>query len=325
MMAYAKLNLYKVILETKLPDEPFLEKVVNDYMPNPVEGFSESLDAHPLRREIITTVITNRVINEGGITFIFRLCERLNVTAEQAMYGYLVARHIIGMDEILDGISALDNKVPANLQIRFYEILRKALFDQTRRVLVNYQNGIDIQDIIGTYAEEFQFLSENLEKTLGQLIKGQFKDFMSEFKHPEMPDLLCKRICALYFLKNGCDAIDLARMTGKDATDMTKLYFNIVEIVGLDELRRKATEVPLSDVYDQKALSQIITEMDTAMYDLVEKVAQSEVTPDVWFKNNQQHLVKYKETFNDAVAVSVLGLSRLSIIAAALRDLGSCE
>ena len=149
-MAYAKLNLYKVILETKLPDEPFLEKVVNDYMPNPVEGFSESLDAHPLRREIITTVITNRVINEGGITFIFRLCERLNVTAEQAMYGYLVARHIIGMDEILDGISALDNKVPANLQIRFYEILRKALFDQTRRVLVNYQNGIDIQDIIGT-------------------------------------------------------------------------------------------------------------------------------------------------------------------------------
>ena len=148
---------------------------------------------------------------------------------------------------------------------------------------------------------------------------------MSEFKHPEMPDLLCKRICALYFLKNGCDAIDLARMTGKDATDMTKLYFNIVEIVGLDELRRKVTEVPLSDVYDQKALSQIITEMDTAMYDLVEKVAQSEVTPDVWFKNNQQHLVKYKETFNDAVAVSVLGLSRLSIIAAALRDLGSCE
>ncbi|MEM6603289.1 MAG: NAD-glutamate dehydrogenase, partial [Pseudomonadota bacterium] len=321
MMAYSKLHLYKVILETSLPDQPVLEKVVDEYMPKPLKKYDAALKNHPLKREIITTVITNRAINEGGITFIFRLCERLNVTQEQAVNGYLIARHIIGFDELLQQIGALDNKIPAELQIRFYEILRKALFDQTRRVLVNFNQNLNIEELIKKYAGEFQYLSHNIEKTLGEVISVQFKDFIQNYQHEALSDDLCKRICSLYFLKNGADAIDLALLTGENATQMAKLYFHVTEWLGLDELRRKATEIPLSDVYDQKALSQIITEMDSAIYDLAKNVALSGQTPDEWFKERHDKFVKYKETFNDAVAVNVLGLSRLSIIASALHDL----
>ena len=54
------------------------------YFPGPVvERFGRHLAGHPLRREIIGTIITNDVINSMGITFVARMAAEIGATPDE--------------------------------------------------------------------------------------------------------------------------------------------------------------------------------------------------------------------------------------------------
>ena len=54
-----------------LPDDPYLDDDLAMYFPGPVvERFGSHLVTHPLRREIIATIVTNDVVNSMGSTFV---------------------------------------------------------------------------------------------------------------------------------------------------------------------------------------------------------------------------------------------------------------
>ena len=59
-----------------LPDDPYLRSVLTGYFPAPLrEKFAGQMDAHPLRREIITTAVVNDMVDRSGTTFLFRMNE----------------------------------------------------------------------------------------------------------------------------------------------------------------------------------------------------------------------------------------------------------
>lgn len=321
VMAYAKLKLYDTVLKSTIPDETLFDTIVKDYMPTPLHSMQEALNNHRLRREIITTVITNRAINEGGISFVFRLCERLNISTEHAMRSYVAARRMMNLDDLLQQVHQLDNKIPYQLQQKLYVILRRSLFDQTRRIALRTFEGFDIQHIVTTYHDSFTALVHNIQNNLGDHLKQKFNDFVAEHTHDNLSDTLRNHICALYFMKNGCDVIDITLESNKPLHETFNHYFKIIEKLDMDVLRRKATEIPLPDIYDQMALSQIIYDMDIVVKELVMKIFATHQEIDVWFDTRKQKLEKFQETFVDAVSTPHLGLSRLSIITGALRHL----
>ena len=321
MMAYAKLKLYDTILKSTIPDEPLFDEIVKEYMPKPLHIMQEALNNHRLRREIITTVITNRAINEGGISFVFRLCERLNISENHAMRSYIAARRIIDLECLQTQVHQLDNKIPYELQQKLYFILRRSLFDQTRRIALRNHEGFDIGHIVKTYHESFGVLINNIHTNLDVILKQKLNDFIAEHTHENLPETLRNHICSLYFMKNGGDVIDIALEGNKSLNETFNLYFQIIGKLDMDVLRRKATEIPLPDIYDQMALSQIISDMDIAVKELVMNIFASNQGIQEWFDNRKQKLEKFQETFSDAVAVQQLGLSRLSIITGALRQL----
>src|SRR6187399_2490952 len=70
LLAYAKLTLYSDMLETQVPDDPYLGKELIRYFPEELsKRFPEELQHHRLRREIIATYLTNSIINRGGPSF----------------------------------------------------------------------------------------------------------------------------------------------------------------------------------------------------------------------------------------------------------------
>lgn len=321
VMAYSKLYLYDVILNSSIPDEPLFEEIVREYMPSPLRSMNEALDNHKLRREIITTVITNRAINEGGISFIFRLSERLNITTEHAMRSYIAARRMMDFGSLLDKINGLDNKIPHSIQQKLYVLMRASLFDQTRCIALRNHEGFDIAKTVETYRDHFIDLMANIHNNFNEPLKKKLEEFMTQHQHDNLLEGVCRKVCALYFMKNGFDIIDIALESNRSVHQTFCQYFQIIEMLGMDELRRKATEIALPDIYDQMALSQIISEMDLASKDFVMKIISSEEDITDWFSNNSVKIEKFQETFADAVAVPQLSLSRLSIITGALRQL----
>ena len=74
LMAYAKLTIYDHLLNSDLPDDSVLEKLLMSYFPKALqENWSREISEHPLRREIIGTQIANNLINRLGVNFITKM------------------------------------------------------------------------------------------------------------------------------------------------------------------------------------------------------------------------------------------------------------
>ena len=69
IMAYAKLDLFASLIASKAPDDPAFEPLLIDYFPDELAIYGEARKRHRLRREIIATVLANRIVNLTGPTF----------------------------------------------------------------------------------------------------------------------------------------------------------------------------------------------------------------------------------------------------------------
>ncbi len=321
VLAYSKLHLYEVILKSDIPNLPFLQKIVFDYFPEPVRKLTAGVTNHRLRKEIISTVLSNQCVNEAGLSMVYRLTERLNVNPEEAVRAFIAAHDIIGMDELSKEINHLDNIIPALLQIKMFKLIRRGLFDQIRRVLLQRGEVLNPELFIQNFKSEFTILKDTITDILTPRLFEQFSDFRKEYLHENAPVALVDRVCSLYFLKNAFDIISAAKVTGFELKQTAKFYFETVELLSLDMLRRKATEITLTDVYDQMALSQIIADLDTAVYDVALHVLKTEQSVQVWAEKHAEAIRNYTEIFTEAAGTDNLGLSRLSIIVNALKGL----
>ena len=74
LLAYAKIVLFSDILATDVPDDPHFERDLMAYFPDRMEKkYAAGINGHRLRREIITRVLANDLINRGGPAFVTRL------------------------------------------------------------------------------------------------------------------------------------------------------------------------------------------------------------------------------------------------------------
>src|SRR4029077_12809575 len=118
---YAKLTLYSELLDTTVPDDPYLGRELNRYFPKEMtERYPDALHVHRLRREIITTQLTNSMINRGGATLIVRISDQTGAAPAAIAAAFAAVRNSYGLIEINGEIDALDNKVSGKTQLDLY-------------------------------------------------------------------------------------------------------------------------------------------------------------------------------------------------------------
>ena len=121
LLAYAKLTLYSDLLDSKLPDDPYLRRELSRYFPDLLEErFANALEKHRLRREIIATHIANSIINRGGPAVLVRMADETGAQAETIVKAFVAVRDSYGMPELNGEIDALDAKIPGKLQLELY-------------------------------------------------------------------------------------------------------------------------------------------------------------------------------------------------------------
>ena len=112
LLAYAKLSLYNELLDSTVPDDPYLGRELNRYFPKEMsERYADALHAHRLRREIIATQLTNSMINRGGATLIVRIADQTGAASSSIAAAFAAVRNSYDLIELNGEIDALDNKV----------------------------------------------------------------------------------------------------------------------------------------------------------------------------------------------------------------------
>ncbi len=262
LLAYTKITLEDELIASDLPEDPFLKSELFGYFPAPLrERFHGQIEAHPLRREIITTQVVNNLVNNAGTTFVFRMREETGASAEEIARAHTVARAVFDLESYWTGINALDNVVPAALQTQMGLAGRRLTERGARWFLMNRRHPLDI----AAQVEAFRAGVGEVVSQLPKLLKGSDLDQLmaekAELTAAGIPEELAARAASVFAAYSALDIVEVAWDSGRAPVEVAECYFDLMDRLRIGELRDRITALPRTDRWQSMARSAMREEL----------------------------------------------------------------
>ncbi|MDE1984879.1 MAG: NAD-glutamate dehydrogenase, partial [Gammaproteobacteria bacterium] len=238
LLAYSKIAIYNALLGSDVAEDPYLADELENYFPTPLrKKYHALMPRHRLRREIVCTAITNSLVNRMGPTFAQRMQEESGVGVASVARAYTIARESFDMVSTWSAIEALDNKVPANVQVAMAVQSGRLLRHATRWLLDHLHGQLDIAAVVPTYRPGIETLTTHMAAVLGDSQLETHHALQQQYLDVGVPAALAQRIAVLPTLYPALDLVDVARETGLPVDVAARVYFHIGRELGLEWLR----------------------------------------------------------------------------------------
>ncbi|MDO5698526.1 MAG: NAD-glutamate dehydrogenase [Dermatophilus congolensis] len=220
LVAYSKLALKRDLIETSLPDQPWLDRYVAEYFPAALtDRFSDRLASHPLRREIVVNSLANALVNRGGITFVFRAQEETDSSVARIVQAYAIAAEVFDQPSYLAAVEALDNVVSTDTQASLYLAFRRLLDRTVRWWVTNRPASLDIGAEIDRFAGAVAQLGPRISSLLPEGELAEFEAAMQGWVEQGVPEETARSAATLMYLFSCLDIVELAQEAQKGTAD----------------------------------------------------------------------------------------------------------
>jgi glutamate dehydrogenase len=245
LLAFSKIHLYAELLDSDVPEDPYLSGELEAYFPSPLpERFGAAMRSHRLRREIAATRVVNNILHGGGTTFVFRLNEETGAVPSDIARAYTIAREIYQMRPIWAEIEALDNRVPADAQIEMLLEGRRVIERATRWLLRNRRRPLNIAETVAYFAPG---VAELYEAMPGLLTAPDAEPVLLQaetFKQLGAPPELALRVAGLASMFSALDIIEIADECDAPLVEVAGLHFGLGSRLQLHWLRDRIAALP---------------------------------------------------------------------------------
>jgi glutamate dehydrogenase len=234
LLSYGKIWLYKALINSNVPEDPYLSGELNRYFPEPVQRrFAARLKRHRLRREIIATAITNSLINRMGPVFPVRAQDDTGAAPAAVARAYTIAREVFAARDIWAQIESLDNRIPAAVQYTAMYQTTRLLRHASYWLLENLRDNLDIERAVRRYAAPVGELARELGKVISATAHARFGAQRSQLIEQHVPEHLAGRIASLDTMHCALDLAEAAMAARVPMEYAAKAYFDIGERIGL--------------------------------------------------------------------------------------------
>ena len=246
LMAHVKLTLKEDLLGTELLELDVFASRLPRYFPTPLrERFTPEIRSHQLRREIVSTMLINDLVDAAGISYSFRITEDVGVASVDAVRTYAATDAIFGVDDIWRRIRAAN--LPVALSDRLTLDTRR-LIDRAGRWLLNYRpQPLAVGAEINRFAEKVKLLTPRMSEWLRGDDKAIVEQEAAEFASQGAPADLAYSIAAGLYRFSLLDIIDVADITETDTAEVADTYFALMDRLGTDGLLTAVSELPRND------------------------------------------------------------------------------
>ncbi|GJF30086.1 NAD-glutamate dehydrogenase [Kitasatospora sp. NE20-6] len=329
LLAYTKITLADELLATGLPDDPYFRAALHQYFPTALRTrFADAIDHHPLRREIITTLIVNDTINRGGCTFAFRLREETGATMEEIARTHAAARAVFGLEQLWDEVEALDTRVTARVQTKMRLHVRRLVERATRWMLNNRRQPLDIAGTIAFFHDRVNQVWDSLPKPLRGEDAVWFESIHRELAAAGVPDDLATRIAGLSSAFPTLDIVGVADRSEADVMEVAELYYDLADRLQITHLLDRIIELPRTDRWSSMARAAIREDLFAAHSALTADVlacgpegSSPEDRYQAWAELNGTLLTRARTTLDDIRGSDTYELSSLSVAMRVIRTL----
>jgi glutamate dehydrogenase len=279
LLAYVKIGLENEVLDDPLVDEEWTAKVLTDYFPTPLRTrFADRMAGHRLRREIVTTVLVNEVVNRGGMSFVFRAVEETGATPADVIRAYAVVRDVYGLPALWRAVEALDNKVPTEAQTAVYLELRRLLDRAVRWLLMNRRSPLDAPGETARLQPGVSELLGRLDTLFVGTERAALEAHVESITARGLPADLSAQTTRVMYGFGLLDVVETARTTGRSPDDVAAVYFVLSERFRVDALLSKISLLPREDRWQTLARMALRYDLYAALAALTAEVFTS--TPD---------------------------------------------
>jgi glutamate dehydrogenase len=261
LLAYAKRLLREQVLASAFPDDPYLDESLREYFPPAVvERFGHLMAAHPLRREIVATIVTNDVINSMGITFASRMVAETGVGAEEVARAFIVARDVSAARDPWDAVERLDRVVPNDLQAELMTGV-DSMVESLARWYLTHVPQIDLAKEVelarGPFAELVACMGD-VATTAWRLTRDERLERLLE---QGVTDPAARFAAVAPDLVYAPDIITVARAYSRSIPDVAHAFFVIGERLYLDVIERRAAELPAETRWQRLAWASLAEDL----------------------------------------------------------------
>ena len=331
LLAYSKIWLTAELNASRIVDEPYFASVVNRYFPPQcAQRFPDAIARHPLRKEIVSTVTCNDLINLGGISFVFRVIEEYGATSVEVVRAAMAAIEVFGIARLRSRINDLDNLVPTSTQIKMHLELRRLLDRSTRWFLTSRGGDLDVATTIADYRSTVQDHAGLVVSSMRGQEAERLRHTTEDFEAGGAPAAMAAEVAALLDVFSLLDIHDLCRRIGESPTTIVPLYFAFSEHVGIDRLLLLITSLPREDHWTAQARQALRGDLYGIAVALVESIASatpSHEAPEqriaAWESQRSASMGRARATLAEVFQQDPISLATLSVALRVLRTVAA--
>ncbi|MBL0941188.1 MAG: NAD-glutamate dehydrogenase [Alphaproteobacteria bacterium] len=336
LMPYAKNALGNSILYSGLPDEEFLIHEAHYYFPKPLQDkYASFIETHPLKREIIATMVSNKIINRMGPSFVHELVEKTKKPIEDIIRAYFMVLEIFKIEEIWHDIESLKTPMSAKSQLQTFQNLQQFIYKTTRWFLKQFPSPLNMQMISTKFTKNIEKLSYNLEASLP---KNKLKFLEKEILRYQKLGLgrdRSARIAKLEIMASSPDIILIAEKNRASIASIANLYFTVGRRFKFDFLQKLDKKLKLNNSWEQVAINALSEDLEASQSALTTKILYHHLTHSplkllkgeamirAWTRANPDLTTSIDQLFKEGKATLAPNLGLLTVLQRELRILSS--
>ncbi|MGK0171513.1 MAG: glutamate dehydrogenase [Gammaproteobacteria bacterium] len=326
LLAYAKNFLYRVILDSTLPHDPYLHGLLERYFPDALRRHRASMRDHQLRAEIVSTVLANSIVNRAGPAFAHQLAADTGCGLAQVAGAYLVARDTLALPAVWDAIDREDYRVgypaQAGLQVRIQLVLARAT-----HWLLRHRREANLSSTAKRITAVRLDLDRHLQRFLPESERLRLSADTEHWCRDGVPKSLAEQVARLPYLYAAFNLQDVLARGSWPVETAAGVYFRLGERLRIVQLQHMLESLPMSNRWQDRAGAGVADELsELQMLATVTVLRASsgddpEAALERWFGARERAYENYLTAIPDASGEEPTELAMLTVVIAELRSL----
>ncbi|TCZ88407.1 NAD-glutamate dehydrogenase domain-containing protein [Lysobacter sp. N42] len=273
LLSYSKLVLFPQLVNSDVPEDPYLSKELVRYFPQPLQQkYAKQMEGHRLKREIIATAVTNSMVNRMGATFVLRMQEDTGRSPAEIAKAYTIARESLDARDLWAQIDALDGKVPEPAQVDALLAIWQLMRSLTRWLLSRPGQLPEIAAAVARYGDGISAVRSALQAAMTRDQRAAFDRRLAEWRGKGVPPALAGELAALPLLDGAADIVETAQARKAAVADVTRAYFVLGDALHLSWLYDQIDALPVDSRWSALARGSLRDELGTQQRALVAQI-----------------------------------------------------
>ncbi len=327
LLSSAKLALQDAMEHSALPDDPVLEDVLLARFPAPMrKTYADEIRGHRLRREMIATSLSNRIVNRLGMVHPFELAEEEGVGLAEVAAAFVVAERLFGLDPLWRELE--DAPIAEGARLVMFDRLAAAVGNLMSDVLRTAAGKVAVGAMIEALQASVTTLVAGREELLTDEPRARSKALQASFVAAGTPEPLAARVANLFDFDGAVGLAQAARATGIEPCLLTHAFTDVGTRLGLDWAQGTAAYMSPSDIWERLLVSGLARDIQQMRIEFLRRqIATKAGKADprgavaAWAERNAQGVAQFRAMIARAQARPPVGAAMLAQIASQARNL----